>query len=128
MESTVPGVETQLYHLPWTDPDCTEQGEDPEYLHYIDDNIVGDDTGAEVFEKTKRIIRILLKISFALKQNTIKYKTQYKPVQEIPFIILLEYFSKSYAGEMGSLLLRALKVIVKSYLSLNCVFSFSFPS
>ena len=85
LESTARGVETQPYHLPWTDPDCTEHRKDPEYLQY-NDIIVWGDT-AEVFEETKRIIQILLKTSFALKQNTIK-----GPVQDILFIMPFEFF------------------------------------
>ncbi|KFM01432.1 hypothetical protein AS27_03647, partial [Aptenodytes forsteri] len=59
-----------------------EQGEAPEHLQYIDDNIVwGNTAGEEVFDKGRRIIQILLKAGFAIKQSKIK-----GPVQEIQFL------------------------------------------
>ncbi|TRZ08170.1 hypothetical protein HGM15179_018937 [Zosterops borbonicus] len=50
-------------------PRLLEQGETPKLLQYIDDIIVWGNTAAEVFEKGKKIIQILLKASFALKQS-----------------------------------------------------------
>ncbi|GAB0207781.1 hypothetical protein GRJ2_003243800 [Grus japonensis] len=57
-----------------------EQGEAPEYLQYVDDIIVWGNT-AEVFEKGKKIVQILLKASFAIKQSKVK-----GPAQEIQFL------------------------------------------
>ncbi|KAK4826273.1 hypothetical protein QYF61_006720 [Mycteria americana] len=57
-----------------------EQGEAPEHLQYIDDNIVWGNT-AEVFEKGKKIVQILLKAGFAIKQSKVK-----GPAQEIQFL------------------------------------------
>ncbi|KAK4807120.1 hypothetical protein QYF61_018461 [Mycteria americana] len=49
-----------------------EQGEAPEHLQYIDDIIVWGNTAEEVFEKGKKIVQILLKAGFAIKQMTRK--------------------------------------------------------
>ncbi|GAB0205249.1 hypothetical protein GRJ2_002990500 [Grus japonensis] len=57
-----------------------EQGEAPEHLQYIDDIIVWGNS-AEVSEKGKKIIQILLKASFAMKQSKVK-----GPAQEIQFL------------------------------------------
>ncbi|GAB0186047.1 hypothetical protein GRJ2_001070000 [Grus japonensis] len=57
-----------------------EQSEAPEHLQYIDDIIIWGNT-AEVSEKGKKIVQILLKASFAIKQ--IKGKG---PAQEIQFL------------------------------------------
>ncbi|KAK4823344.1 hypothetical protein QYF61_001621 [Mycteria americana] len=46
-----------------------EQGEAPEHLQYIDDIIVWGNTAEEVFEKEKKIVQILLKAGFAIKQS-----------------------------------------------------------
>ncbi|KAK4811021.1 hypothetical protein QYF61_015725 [Mycteria americana] len=46
-----------------------EQGEAPEHLQYIGDIIVWGNTAEEVFEKGKKIVQILLKAGFAIKQN-----------------------------------------------------------
>ncbi|KAK4811016.1 hypothetical protein QYF61_015720 [Mycteria americana] len=46
-----------------------EQGEAPEHLQYIDDIIVWGNTAEEVFEKGKKIVQILLKAGFAIKQK-----------------------------------------------------------
>ncbi|XP_009072738.1 PREDICTED: uncharacterized protein LOC103802050 [Acanthisitta chloris] len=53
-----------------------EKGEAPEHLQYIDDIIVWDDTAEEVFEKGERIIHILLKAVFAIKQRKAKGSAQ----------------------------------------------------
>jgi len=45
-----PGVETQPYHLSWTNQTELEKGDAPEHLQYIDDIILWGKT-AEVFEK-----------------------------------------------------------------------------
>ena len=49
-----------------------EQGEAPEHLQYIDDIIVWGNREAEVFEKGKRIIQILLKAGFTIKRSKVK--------------------------------------------------------
>ncbi|NXF11373.1 TF29 protein, partial [Smithornis capensis] len=58
-----------------------EQGKAPEHLQYIDDIIVWGKTAEEVFEKGKKIIQILLKAGFAIKQSKVK-----GPTQEIQFL------------------------------------------
>ncbi|RMC16226.1 hypothetical protein DUI87_08441 [Hirundo rustica rustica] len=58
-----------------------EKGEAPEHLQYIDDIIVWGNTAGEVFEKGEKIIQILLKTSFAIKQSKVK-----GPAQEIQFL------------------------------------------
>ncbi|KAK4827627.1 LOW QUALITY PROTEIN: hypothetical protein QYF61_019837 [Mycteria americana] len=58
-----------------------EQGEAPEHLQYIDDIIVWGNTAEEVFEKAKKIVQILLKAGFAVKQSKVK-----GPAQEIQFL------------------------------------------
>ncbi|KFW73584.1 hypothetical protein AS28_12134, partial [Pygoscelis adeliae] len=57
-----------------------EQGGAPEHLQYIDDIFVWGNT-AEVFEKGKEIVLILLKASFAIKQSKVK-----GVAQEIQFL------------------------------------------
>ncbi|RMC19366.1 hypothetical protein DUI87_03976 [Hirundo rustica rustica] len=49
-----------------------EKGEPPEHLQYINDFIIWGNTGGEVFEKGEKIIQILLKAGFAIKQNKLK--------------------------------------------------------
>ncbi|KAK4826420.1 hypothetical protein QYF61_008953 [Mycteria americana] len=46
-----------------------EQGEAPEHLQYIDDIIMWGNTAEEVVEKGKKIVQILLKAGFAIKQR-----------------------------------------------------------
>ncbi|KFQ88740.1 hypothetical protein N337_09207, partial [Phoenicopterus ruber ruber] len=58
-----------------------EQGEALEHLQYIDDIIVWGNTAAEIFEKGEKIIQILLKDRFAIKQSKVK-----GPAQEIQFL------------------------------------------
>ncbi|KFQ69001.1 hypothetical protein N335_00691, partial [Phaethon lepturus] len=58
-----------------------EQGEAPEHLQYIDDIIMWGNTLEEVFDKGKRIIQILLKAGFAIRQSKVK-----GPAQEIQFL------------------------------------------
>ncbi|RMC16994.1 hypothetical protein DUI87_06251 [Hirundo rustica rustica] len=58
-----------------------EKGEAPEHLRYIDDIIVWGNTAMEVFEKGEKIIQILLKAGFAIKQSKVK-----GPVREIQFL------------------------------------------
>ncbi|KAK4823895.1 LOW QUALITY PROTEIN: hypothetical protein QYF61_007960 [Mycteria americana] len=58
-----------------------EQGEAPEHLQYIDDIIAWVNTAEEFFEKGKKIVQILLKASFAIKQSKVK-----GPAQEIQFL------------------------------------------
>ncbi|RMC21409.1 hypothetical protein DUI87_02274 [Hirundo rustica rustica] len=81
LEPTAPEVETQPHHLPWTDPGCTRKSKAPEHLQYIDDIIVWGNTAAEVFEKGKKIIQILLEASFAIKKSKVK-----GPAHEIQFL------------------------------------------
>ncbi|KFW72210.1 hypothetical protein AS28_02743, partial [Pygoscelis adeliae] len=52
-----------------------EQGEAPDHLQYIDDIIVWGNT-AGVFEKGKKIVQILLKAGFAIKQSKVKGRAQ----------------------------------------------------
>ncbi|RMC21010.1 hypothetical protein DUI87_01866 [Hirundo rustica rustica] len=58
-----------------------EKSEAPEHLQYIDDIIVGGNTAAEVFEKGKGIIQILLEAGFAIKKSKVK-----GPAHEIQFL------------------------------------------
>ncbi|RMC19647.1 hypothetical protein DUI87_03208 [Hirundo rustica rustica] len=58
-----------------------EKGEAPEHLQYIDDIIVWGNTAMEVFEKGEKIIHILLKAGFAIKQSKVK-----GPAREIQFL------------------------------------------
>ncbi|KAM7062164.1 tubulin--tyrosine ligase isoform 2-T3 [Acridotheres tristis] len=58
-----------------------EKGEAPEHLQYINDIIVWGSTAGEVFKKGEKIIQILLKAGFAIKQSKVK-----GPAQEIQFL------------------------------------------
>ncbi|RMC20303.1 hypothetical protein DUI87_01150 [Hirundo rustica rustica] len=58
-----------------------EKGEAPKHLQYIDDIIVWGNTAMEVFEKGEKIIHILLKAGFAIKQSKVK-----GPAREIQFL------------------------------------------
>ncbi|RMC21029.1 hypothetical protein DUI87_01885 [Hirundo rustica rustica] len=58
-----------------------EKGEAPEHLQYIDDIIVWGNTAMEVFEKGEKIIQILLKAGFEIKQSKVK-----GPAREIQFL------------------------------------------
>ncbi|GAB0207973.1 hypothetical protein GRJ2_003263000 [Grus japonensis] len=59
-----------------------EQGEAPEHLQYIDDiSVWGNRAAEEVSEKGKKIIQILLKAGFTIKQSKVK-----GPAQEIQFL------------------------------------------
>ncbi|KFW74292.1 hypothetical protein N336_00802, partial [Phalacrocorax carbo] len=58
-----------------------EQGGAPELLQYIDDIILRDNTAEDVFQKGMKIVQILLKASFAIKQSKVK-----RPAQEIHFL------------------------------------------
>ncbi|RMC19449.1 hypothetical protein DUI87_04060 [Hirundo rustica rustica] len=58
-----------------------EKGEAPEHLQYINDIIVWGNTAMEVFEKGEKIIQILLKAGFAIKQSKVK-----GPAREIQFL------------------------------------------
>ncbi|RMC09932.1 hypothetical protein DUI87_12719 [Hirundo rustica rustica] len=58
-----------------------EKGEALEHLQYIDDIIVWGNTAAEVFEKGKKIIQILLEAGFAIKKSKVK-----GPAHEIQFL------------------------------------------
>ncbi|RMC21803.1 hypothetical protein DUI87_02672 [Hirundo rustica rustica] len=58
-----------------------EKGEAPEYLQYIDDIIVWGNMAMEVFENGEKIIQILLKAGFAIKQSKVK-----GPAREIQFL------------------------------------------
>ncbi|KFV39558.1 hypothetical protein N328_00593, partial [Gavia stellata] len=52
-----------------------------EHLQYIDDIIVWGNTAEELFEKDRRIIQIVLKAAFPIKQSKVK-----GPAQEIHFL------------------------------------------
>ncbi|GAB0190241.1 hypothetical protein GRJ2_001489400 [Grus japonensis] len=67
-----------------------EQGEAPEHLQYIDDIIIWGNTAEEVFEKGKKIIKILLKASFAIKRSKVKGPARRSSLKE-------------YNGKMGIL-------------------------
>ncbi|RMC20758.1 hypothetical protein DUI87_01610 [Hirundo rustica rustica] len=58
-----------------------EKSEAPEHLQYIDDIIVWGNTAAEVFEKGKEIIQILLEAGFTIKKSKVK-----RPAHEIQFL------------------------------------------
>ncbi|RMC20359.1 hypothetical protein DUI87_01208 [Hirundo rustica rustica] len=58
-----------------------EKGEAPEHLQYIDDIIVWGNTAMELFEEGEKIIHILLKAGFAIKQSKVK-----GPAREIQFL------------------------------------------
>ncbi|KFQ78585.1 hypothetical protein N335_13633, partial [Phaethon lepturus] len=58
-----------------------EQGEAREHLQYIDDIIVWGNTAKEIIEKGKKIIQILLKAGFAIKQSKVK-----GPLHDIQFL------------------------------------------
>ncbi|RMC10886.1 hypothetical protein DUI87_12599 [Hirundo rustica rustica] len=58
-----------------------EKGEAPEHLQYIDGITVWGNTAAEVFEKSGKIIQILLKSGFTIKKSKVK-----GPAQEIQFL------------------------------------------
>ncbi|KAK4832261.1 hypothetical protein QYF61_021613 [Mycteria americana] len=60
---------------------AVEQGEAPEHLQYLDDLIMWGNIAEGVFEKEKKIVQILLKPSFAIKQSKVK-----GPAQEIQFL------------------------------------------
>lgn len=53
-----------------------KQGKPPEYLQNIDDNIVWGNTAEENLEKEKKIVPIILKASFAIKQSKVKGLSQ----------------------------------------------------
>ncbi|KAJ7423855.1 endogenous retrovirus group K member 25 Pol protein-like protein [Willisornis vidua] len=52
-----------------------EKGEATEHLQYIDDIIVWGDTAEEVYERGEKIIKILLRASFAIKKSKVKGPT-----------------------------------------------------
>lgn len=81
LELAASGVEAESHHFLWTDPDCTEKGDVPEHLQFINDLIVRVNTAEDVFEKREKIIQILLKVVFVIKQNKVK-----GPAQEIQFL------------------------------------------
>ncbi|RMB99702.1 hypothetical protein DUI87_23704 [Hirundo rustica rustica] len=58
-----------------------EKGDAPEHLQYINDVIVWGNTAMEVFEKGEKIIQILLKAGFAIKQSKVK-----GPAREVQFL------------------------------------------
>ncbi|KAK4806933.1 hypothetical protein QYF61_027300 [Mycteria americana] len=58
-----------------------EQGEAAEHLKYIDDIIVWGNIAEEVFEKGKKIVQILLKAGFAIKQSKVKGPAQDPEIQ-----------------------------------------------
>ncbi|KGL94172.1 hypothetical protein N301_14232, partial [Charadrius vociferus] len=58
-----------------------EKGGAPEHLQYIDDIIVWGNSAEVVFNKGRKIIKILLKAGFAVKRGNVK-----GPAQEIQFL------------------------------------------
>lgn len=48
------------------------KGETPDHLQHIDDIIVWGKTAEEVYEKKEKIIEILQKANFAIKQSRVK--------------------------------------------------------
>ncbi|RMC13036.1 hypothetical protein DUI87_10566 [Hirundo rustica rustica] len=68
-------------HSPTICHGLMEKGEALEHLQYIDDIIVWGNTAAEVFEKGKEIIQILLEAGFAIKKSKVK-----GPACEIQFL------------------------------------------
>ncbi|GAB0195074.1 hypothetical protein GRJ2_001972700 [Grus japonensis] len=64
----------------WREEPTLEQGEAPEHLQYIEDIILWGNTAEEVSEKGKKIVQILLKAGFTIKQRKVK-----GPAQEIQF-------------------------------------------
>ncbi|RMC10167.1 hypothetical protein DUI87_12966 [Hirundo rustica rustica] len=81
LEPTAPGVETQPTFCHGLIQAALEKGEAPEHLQYIDDIIVWGNMAMEVFEKGEKIIHILLKAGFAIKQSKVK-----GPAREIQFL------------------------------------------
>lgn len=73
LEPTPPRVETILYYLCWTNPDCTgkRSGEKAEVLEYFQciDNMILQGNTAGIFEKGEKTIQILLKAGFATQQS-----------------------------------------------------------
>lgn len=67
-----PGVEAQLHHLSWTDPDCTGKSEAPEHSQHVGDIIVWENRAQEGFDKGEKITQTLLKVGFAIKQGMVK--------------------------------------------------------
>lgn len=57
LELTAPGVETQPYHMPWTDPGTLEHSDAPEHLQYVGDIIIWGNTAEEVFEIGKKTVK-----------------------------------------------------------------------
>ncbi|KFW96362.1 hypothetical protein N336_03011, partial [Phalacrocorax carbo] len=58
-----------------------EKGRAPEHLQYMDDIIVWSNTAEDLFVKGKKIVQILPKASFAIKQSKVK-----GPTKEIQFL------------------------------------------
>ncbi|RMB88695.1 hypothetical protein DUI87_34935 [Hirundo rustica rustica] len=81
LEPTAPGVEAQPTICHGLIQAALEKSEALEHLQYIDDIIVGGNTAAEVFEKGKEIIQILLEAGFAIKKSKVK-----GPAHEIQFL------------------------------------------
>ncbi|RMB89854.1 hypothetical protein DUI87_33718 [Hirundo rustica rustica] len=73
-----------------------EKGEAPEHLQYIDDIIVCGNTAMEVFEKGEKIIQILLKAGFAIKQSKVK-----GPAREIQFLRVNKKETQAFLGAIG---------------------------
>lgn len=62
-------------------PFAMEKSEAPEHLQYIDDMILWGKMTQEVFEKGEKIIHIVLKVGFAMKQRKVE-----GPAQEIQLL------------------------------------------
>lgn len=63
-----PRLETQPYHLPWTNPDCTGAGwsSGTPAIHWWHHH---GQQNRRFFKKGKKIVQIFLKAAFAIKQN-----------------------------------------------------------
>ncbi|RMB99801.1 hypothetical protein DUI87_23578 [Hirundo rustica rustica] len=82
LEPTAPGVETQPHHLPWTDPGLHWKRVRLRSTYSISmTSLCGGTRQWKCFEKGEKIIHILLKAGFAIKQSKVK-----GPAQEIQFL------------------------------------------
>lgn len=69
-------MEIQPQSLPWLIQTAPKKGEASEHFQYIDDTIVQENTTEKGFENGEKIIRILLKDSFAITQSKVKGPAQ----------------------------------------------------
>ncbi|RMC16943.1 hypothetical protein DUI87_06198 [Hirundo rustica rustica] len=104
LEPTAPGVEAQPTICHGLIQAALEKSEALEHLQYIDDIIVWGNTAAEVFEKGKEIIQILLEAGFAIKKRmNRKWKAAvWSPTRQV---------AEATEGEGGSSQLAELKAV-----------------